>query len=193
MNTNTTNQFIEIYKQAEARAVDCVGGRGGEGGKAFLREDRAMLVSEMWKINKTPTQLGYAIQKELGSPGKHTQRLRIYEAQVNSGAIRLGSKPTGEHVGKGSVTIQTKESLFDGRIKTIADVQPAFNRAARQLIKVGITNPAEAFKYVSMAFETAKVEQKIDNKAERIVKELQLGDLTKDQVLLTLERVKQSF
>lgn len=189
----TTNQFVTIYKQAEKRAVACVGGPLGKGGKAFLKEDRAILVSKMWEMGQTPSQLGYAIGKELGQYPTHISRLKLFEAQVDKGVIRLGAAPTGEHVGKVTVTSQFDDGSFDGRIKTLADVQPAFNRAARQLIKVGITNPEQALKYVSAAFATARVEQKIDLKADRIVRELQMGDLTKAEVLITLERVKQSF
>lgn len=188
-----TTQFTTTYKQADARATECVGGHKGQGGKAFLKEDRALLVSMMWELGQTPNQLGYALGKEIGNAARHITRLRSFQEQVERGVIRLGNKPTGEHVGKVTVTKQFDDSSFDGRIKTILDVQPAFNRAARQLIKVGITNSQDALKYMANAFETVKVEQKIDLKAERIVKELQLGDLTKAQVFATLDRVKQSF
>lgn len=190
MTITTQTQFVEFYKQAEARAVECVAGASKTGrGKAFLKEDRAALVGAMWSLKQTPNQLGWEVQKVLGGGARHIQRLSVFESQVNKGVIRLGAKPTGEHVGKEAF----EDTTFDGRIKNIADVQPAFNRAARQLIKVGITSPEAAFKYVSVAFETAKVEQKIDTKAERIVRELRMGDLTKDQILATLDRVKTQF
>lgn len=183
--------FENAYKQAEARALPVVGGRDGKGGKAFLPQDRVMLTLMMSKANKTPTQLGHILGDKLGNPSLHVQRLRMFQRQVESGEIRLGYQRTGEHVGK--VVAKTEDTSFDGRIKSLSDVQPAFNRAARQLIRVGITTPEAALKYVSVAFETAKVEQKIDMKTERIVKELQIGDMTREQVFETLQRVKKSF
>ena len=189
---NTTN-FVELYKQAEARAVPCVGGRSGSGGKAFLKADRAALVSRMWELNMTANQAGYVLQKEIGgtSEGLHTARLRVFENQVNKGVIRMGAKPTGEHIGV--LKVNHQDVPFDGRIKSQADIQPAFNRAARQLIKVGITSPDQAIKYINSAFATARVEQKIDLKAERIINELRVGGMTKAEVLLTLDRVKSQF
>lgn len=183
--------FETAYKQAEARALPVVGGRDGKGGKAFLPEDRAMLALMMHKLNQTPTQLGYRLGERIGNAPVHIQRLKTFQRQVEQGNIRLGYERTGEHVGK--VVAQVEDGTFDGRIKKLSDVQPAFNRAARQLIKVGITTPEAALKYVSAAFETAKADQKIDSKAERIVAELQIGDLTREQVLETLQRVKQKF
>lgn len=183
--------FENAYKQAEARALPVVGGRRGKGGKAFLPQDRVMLTLMMNKSNKTPAQLGYSLGEKLGNHHVHIQRLQTFQRQVESGNIRIGYQRTGEHVGK--VAARTDESSFDGRIKSLSDVQPAFNRAARQLIKVGITSPEAALKYVSAGFETARSDQKIDSKAERIVAELQIGDLTREQVLETLQRVKQKF
>lgn len=187
----TTTKFVEMYKQAEARSVPCVGGRFGSGGKAFLQADRASLVGEMWKLQLTANQAGYIIQKEIGgsSLGIHTARLRVFENQVNKGVLRLGSKPTGEHVGKAD----DSEVTFDGRIKNLSDVQPAFNRAARQLIKVGITNPQDAIKYVTNAFETARIEQKIDQVAERVHREFQTQGLSKDVAVAVLERAKKFY
>lgn len=186
-----TTKLVQMYKEAEARSIPCAGGRTGAGGRAFLKADRAALVSEMWNLNMTVSQAGYVLQKELGgtSDNIHAQRLRTFETQVNKGVLRLGNKMTGEHVG----VLKSTEIAFDGRIKSQADIQPAFNRAARQLIKVGITSPDQAVKYINTAFETARVEQKIDIKAERIAKELQIGDLTKEQVMATLDRVKKFF
>jgi len=191
-----TKQFLSLYKQAEERAVECGAGFAGNGGKAFLKEDRAALVAKMWEMKQTPNQLGYAIGKLIGNTARHVTRLRSYQEQVEKGVIRLAPAATGEHVGQDRTPVKVvkpSEDAFDGRIKNVNDVQPAFNRAARQLIKVGITSPEQAFKYVTAAFATARVEQKIDLKAERIVKELQLGDLSKTEVMLTLERVKQLF
>lgn len=188
-----TTKFIELYKQAEERSVPCVGGRSGSGGKAFLKADRAALVSEMWKLNMTVCQAGYVLQKELGgsSEGIHAARLRVFEKQVNKGVLRLGAKATGEHVGV--MKINQQDIPFDGRIKSQADIQPAFNRAARQLIKVGITCPEQAVKYIKSAFATARVEQKIDMKADRILNELRIGDLSKAEVLVALDRVKSQL
>lgn len=187
-------KFVQMYKEAEDRSIPCAGGRSGAGGKAFLKADRAALVSEMWSLQLTPSQAGYALQKELGgsSDSLHSARLRIFENQVNKGALRLGNKMTGEHVGvvaKGAPT----DVAFDGRIKVLDDIQPAFNRAARQLIKLGVTDPSQAVRYINSAFATARLEQKIDSKADRIVKELRIGDLTKAEVLMTLDRVKSQF
>jgi len=189
MTTNT--KFVEMYKQAEERSVVCVGGRFGSGGKAFLQADRASLIGEMWQLGLTVNQAGYILQKELGgsSQGIHTARLRVFENQVNKGVLRLGSKPTGEHVGKAD----DSEVTFDGRIKTLNDVQPAFNRAARQLIKVGITNPQDAIKYVTNAFETARVEQKIDLVAERLHREIQTQGLSREVAVAVLERTKKFY
>jgi hypothetical protein len=189
-----TTKLVQMYKEAEERSIPCAGGRTGTGGRAFLKADRAALVSEIWNQNLTVSQAGYAIYKELGgsSDNLHTQRLRLFEIQVNKGVLRLGKAITGEHVGVVKVK-NPQDIAFDGRIKSQADIQPAFNRAARQLIKVGVTTPDQAVKYINSAFATARLEQKIDIKAERIVNELRIGDMTKAEVLMTLDRVKSQF
>jgi ribosomal protein S16 len=188
--TNTTitvKQFMANYEAAEARAVTCAKG------KAFSVEDRLSLNAQRKALGFDYTQAS-ALFEGIAGQGKHYNRFNQWDAQIKAGRIAVAPAITGEHVGKVvKVTKQFDDATFDGRIKSILDVQPAFNRAARQLIKVGITNPQEAFKYINTAFETAKVEQKIDLKAERIVKELQMGGMTKDQVMATLARVKQSF
>lgn len=182
-------EFTKMYVEAEARATDCVGGASGQGGKAFTKADRAALVSLLWNSRMTASQMAYAMSKTIGNFPRHNGRLKTFETQVNRGVLRLGGKMTGEGHGKPEQAQET----FNGRIRSVVDVQPAFNRAARQLIQVGITDAASASKYLHAAFETVKIEQKIDRKAERLVAELQIGDLTKDQILLTLDRVKKSF
>lgn len=79
------------------------------------------------------------------------------------------------------------------RSQLIQNYKAAEKRAVRQLVKLGITNTAGATKFIDNAYETLYSEQKIDVKAERIVNELRMGDLTKDQVLATLDRVKKFF
>lgn len=196
--TTAQAQFIKLYKECEARAELCYAPRASDSkGKAFQKPDRALLVSEMWKLNMSANTLGGIIFKEVGGTSMHvhSKRLEVFEAQVSSGVLRLGPSFTGAVKPEVKALPKTEVQLdaFDGRIKSISDVQPAFNRAARQLIKLGITSPETAFKFVTTAFETAKVEQKIDSKADRIVKELRIGDLTKEQIVATLARVKAQF
>lgn len=183
----TKAQLKANYEAAEKRATVSATG------VAFSLEDRVALNSQRIALKLDTSQAGRLVAGENGTRNdyqRHYARFNFWAEQVETGVIRIAPAATGEYVGADKAT---QEFSFDGRIKTVADVQPAFNRAARQLIKIGITSPEQAFKYVANAFETAKVEQKIDLKAERIVKELQMGDLTKDQVLATLERVKKNF
>lgn len=186
----TVAQFKANYAEAEKRAITCAQG------KAFSVSDRIALNAQRKQLNLDYAQAS-SLFSDVSGKGIHYCRFAQWDGQIKAGHIGVAPAATGEHVGKGTGTVtitkQFDDSTFDGRIKSLSDVQPAFNRAARQLIKVGITNPQEAIKFINMAFETAKVEQKIDLKAERIVRELQLGDLTKEQVLATLDRVKQSF
>ncbi len=182
----TKAQFVANYHEAEKRAATCAKG------KAFTVEDRLTLNAQRKQLNLDYAQAS-ALFDGVAGQGKHYNRFQQWDAQIRSGLIRTAPSATGEHVGTPRSTVKVNHEFFDGRIKSHADIQPAFNRAARQLIKVGITNPQEAFKYVSNAFEMVKVEQKIDTKAERILNELRMGDLTKEQVLMTLEKVKQQF
>lgn len=180
----TRNQLIQNYKASEKRAVVCATGL------AFSVEDRIALTLQRRALGMSCSEAAWTVATHGAEAAKAVSRFNFWEEQMQRGEIRTAPPATGEHIGKG----RDKENTpFEGRIKTINDVQPAFNRAARQLIKVGITSPEQALKYVSAAFATARVEQKIDLKADRIVKELQMGDLTKAEVLITLERVKQSF
>jgi hypothetical protein len=186
----TKTQLKAAYITAEKRATPSANG------VAFSVEDRVALNSLRVALRLDCSQAGELIaggRTDRVEYQRHYARFNFWKEQVETGVIRIAPPATGEYVGRVHVTKQFDDNTFDGRIKSITDVQPAFNRAARQLIKVGVTNPHEAFKYMSTAFEVVKVEQKIDLKAERIVKELQMGDLTKDQVLATLDRVKQSF
>lgn len=189
MTSITKSQLKSTYAAAEKRAVPC------SNGVAFSVEDRVSLNALRVAMNLDCSQIAEFIaggRNDRVEYQRHYARFSFWKEQVDMGVIRIAPAATGEHVGKQKAPVTTT-NFFDGRIKDISDVQPAFNRAARQLIKVGITSPEAAFKYVSMAFETAKVEQKIDIKAERIIKELRMGDLTKDQIMATLDRVKTQF
>ena len=190
MTATTQAQLITNFKAAEKRA------KVSSCGITFLVEDRMILNAQRQKLNLTTYQAARLVSgDDKVVTAKNEQRFRMWDHQVSIGIIRMQPAPTGEHVGKVKVhvTKQFDDATFDGRIKSISDVQPAFNRAARQLIKVGITNPQDAFKFMTVGFDTAKIEQKIDIKTDRIVKELQMGDLTKEQVMVLLERVKQNF
>ena len=186
------SKLIAMYKEAEARSTPCVGGRGGEGGRSFTKADRAALIGEMWSLGLSAAQAGYAIQKEIGGTSDkiHAQRLKMFENQINKGVIRLANAPTGEHVGK--YNKDKSEDTFEGRIRSKADIQPAFNRAARQLIKIGVTDPSEVVRYVNAAFSTAKLEQKIDKKADFILNELRM-DMDNQTAKLVLQRVGQQL
>lgn len=187
----TIKQFIANYKEAEGRATVCARG------KAFSVSDRIALNAQRKQLNLDCNQASALFGGTAGQ-GKHYNRFLQWEAQIKNGHIGVAPAATGAHVGKvigGKIVINKpeQEQMFDGRIKSLDDVQPAFNRAARQLIKVGVTDPAQVVKYIHNAFEVAKVEQKIDLKAERIVNELRIGDLTKEQIIATLDRVKTQF
>lgn len=107
-----TNKFISLYKAFEERARPAAAGRGGNGGKAFLPEDRATLVEAMRTLRQTPVQLGYAICQELGgNVARHAQRLRIFAEQVQRGDLVMGYEPingaTGErHPASARITLQ---------------------------------------------------------------------------------------
>lgn len=181
------SKLVALYIESEKRALPCALG------KAFLADDRLAIVNAMRDLKVTKAELAKMVHQNLihakvedTTYAVHYGRLNIFERQVTMGHIVLGKPATGEHMG-------VETPVFDGRIKTRDDVQPAFNRAAKALIRIGITSPADAEAYLVKGFEFVKQEQKIDLKADRIVQELQLGDLTREQVLATLDRVKAKF
>lgn len=192
----TKTQLIALYKSAEARATDCVGGRNGRGGKAFQPEDRVALVGAITALGMTPQEAADTIIGGNYATKGHSrirQQLITFNRQVASDQIRTGHAQTGEHVGKLPSQPKQETMDFDGRIKSKRDVQPAFNRAAVQLIRIGITNPIEAVSFLTAGFEFAKGEQKVHQKTERLVQELQIGDLSRDQVMAVLDKVKAKF
>lgn len=184
------SQLVALYIDAEKRSLPCALGQ------AFLAEDRLAIVNGMRALKVGKAELARMIDHKLGNIKdefrgymRHYARLSIFEQQVAHGKIILGHAATGESIGSQEIST----GPFDGRIRSQADIQPAFNRAAKALLKVGITTPQDAAKYLVNGFEYVRQEQKIDLKAQRIVQELQLGDLTREQVLATLDKVKASF
>lgn len=191
----TKTQLIGLYKAAEKRATPCVGGRNGAGGVAFQVEDRIALVAAMQALGLNPNTAADAIvdgNYKIQGHSRVRSQFVVFERQVAEEVIRTGAVATGEFAGK-SAQPQQDSLDFDGRIKSKQDVQPAFNRAAVQLIRIGITNPVEAVSFLTAGFEFAKSEQKVHMKTERLVQELQLGDLSRDQVMAVLDKVKAKF
>ncbi|QNR53933.1 hypothetical protein phiK7A1_145 [Pseudomonas phage phiK7A1] len=177
-------EFIANYKAAEKRALPAANG------VSFLEQDRITLDAQRRSMGLDTGQTAQLFDK----PGTLTYakahgRLSLWKRQVDTGEIRL-CVATGEHVGKTHSAARVQVVPFDGRIKTTADIQPAFNKAAVQLIKLGYTNPQEAAAFLVNGFQYAKDEQKIDTKADRLLGELRMGDLTKPQALAVLDRIK---
>lgn len=184
MSSINRQQFKANYMAAQSRAIKCANGIG------VSVEDRLTLNSQRLALGLS---LGEAARLINGTGSgndyiKHYSRFQYWEDQVKRGVIRRGAPATGEYVGAAQET-----TPFDGRIKSRADVQPAFNRAALQLVKVGITSPEQAQAYLNSAFDYVRVEQKCDRYADRIVSELQMGTLDKDQILKVLDKVKAKF
>lgn len=192
----TKTQLIGLYKAAEKRATPCVGGRHGAGGVAFQVEDRIALVAAMKALGLNPNTVADTIVSgnyKIQGHSRVRSQFVIFERQVEQDQIRTGSVATGEFAGKAAEAPKQDTLDFDGRIKSKHDVQPAFNRAAVQLIRIGITNPVEAVSFLTAGFEFAKSEQKIHQKTERLVQELQIGELSRDQVMAVLDKVKAKF
>ena len=186
----TKTQLIALYKAAEKRADRCASGYAGAGGLAFKLEDREALVSAMSQTNMNPRSAAILICSSHTDPkfSATLGRLQTFHRQVTQTALR--AMPA---IDDGRVLVKQEVQPFDGRIKSKRDVQPAFNRAAVQLIRVGITSPSDALRFLTAGFEFAKVEQKLEQKTERLVQELQLGDLSREQVLTVLDKVKAKF
>ena len=183
VTTLTTEVFQANYKAAEARAVKTSNGFG------VTKVDRIALTHQRLALGLSYKEAGQLVADDEQSLGKHTIRFREWEIQMQRGRVLVGAAATGESVGKALAA----EQPFDGRIKSRTDVQPAFNRACVQLVRIGITDPSEIQTYVNQGLSFARSEQKTDLKAERLVKELQIGDLTREQVIAVLEKVKKSF
>lgn len=71
---------------------------------------------------------------------------------------------------------------------TLAGVEVGVAYLALAIEKLTIATPARI-----AGFEFAKSEQKVHMKTERLVQELQLGDLSRDQVMAVLDKVKAKF
>jgi hypothetical protein len=194
IKTTTMNQLVDFYAVAEKRAVPCVGGTGQTQAVTFLEADRFEIARMMWTLHRTPCQLaGILAQGNNTLYQRHLYRLsRFVKQWEGKESFRLAYAPTGENVGVVKYK-STQDESFDGRIKSRNDVQPAFNRAAVQLIRIGITDPKQAVSFLENAYQFARSEQKVDSKVDRIVNELQIGDLTREQVLSVLDRAKTKF
>jgi hypothetical protein len=174
-------ELINFYNQAETRA------NISKVGKSFQRDDRVQIVAAMMNLNLTPHKLGNLIAKQSPYPAHnwiHMQRLAVFQKQVTKSGIQLGYN---------GGTVKEVEEPFDGRIKTLKDVQPAFTRAARQLVRVGITTPQAALTYITKGFEEVKSEMKVERKVDRLVHELQNGELSRDEVIRALDLAKRKF
>jgi hypothetical protein len=182
-------EFKANYKAAQQRAL------AASNGLSFLEQDRVALDAQRRALGLDAN----GAAKLIAQAGNRNEwntiygRFAVWKRQVDSGEIRV-CLSTGEHIGKtgGYVRATTTPVVapFDGRIKTKADIQPAFNKAAVQLVKLGITNPHEAASYLANGFQHALTEQKIEIKADRLLGELRLGDLTKPQAIAVLDRIK---
>lgn len=176
-------QFIATYKAAAQRALPAAKGM------SFLERDRVVLDAQRRALGMDVAMAS----RLLDSTGKQEYakayaRFSIWERQLDTGEIRL-CVATGEHVGKKGVATPVQSVLsFDGRIKTKADIQPAFNKAALQLVKLGITNTRDAEAYLANGFEYARVEQKIDIQADRFVADLRTVGMNKDQAKQAFDR-----
>jgi hypothetical protein len=192
----TIQQLVKLYQDAEKRAKDCSGGPRGEGGKSFQPEDRLVLIRGMLAGNIDRATLARAVAKgETTSQEYYVAyaRLTTFTNQARSGRFRQAGDLVRTTELIPALVTPIEEQPFDGRIKTRADIQPAFNRAAQQLARLGITNVADAQAYLANGFEFIRVQQKIDQSAERVLRELQIGQLSKDQVIAVLEQVKAKF
>lgn len=177
-------EFIANYKAAEKRALPA------SNGLSFLEHDRVTLDAQRRSLGLDSNGAAKLIVGITGRGAWATAygRFAIWKRQVNSGEIRL-CVATGEHIGKtGGMPRATQVVAFDGRIKTKADIQPAFNKAAVQLVKLGITSPEQAVAYLANGFAHAKVEQKIDIQADRFVADLRTVGMTKDQAKQAFDR-----
>lgn len=180
----TRSQFIANYKAAEARALTTCVGAG------FAKSDRLLLNAQRKELRLSYGEAAVLVGG--GSQGKVVSRFKLWDAQISRGDIRVAPLPTGVFVGVSS-GVGEGITPFDGRIKTTADIQPAFNKAAVQLVKLGITNSHDAAAYLANGFQHALTEQKIDIKADRLLGELRMGDLTKPQALAVLDRIKAAL
>lgn len=175
-------EFIANYKAAEKRALPAANG------VSFLEQDRITLDAQRRSMGLDTGQTAQLFDK----PGTLTYakahgRLSLWKRQVDTGEIRL-CVATGEHVGKTHSAARVQVVPFDGRIKTTADIQPAFNKAAVQLIKLGYTNPQEAAAFLVNGFQYAKDEQKIDIQASRFVADLRTVGMNKEQAKQAFDR-----
>lgn len=177
-------QFIANYKAAEARAVRC------PQGLAIAEQDRIALTAQRKALGLDYGMAASLLSMDTSTQSKHYNRFMQWDQQIKRGQIRVAPEATGQHIGAGAGKSVVVLGTFDGRIKTRDDIQPAFNKAAVQLVKLGITNPHEAAAYLANGFQYAKEEQKIETKADRLLGELRMGDLTKPQALAVLDRIK---
>ena len=180
-----TAQFVTLYFQAEARA------NPAPNGVTFRAEDRKAL--DQMRIE---LQLGVEDAARLVMAGKlfnsqeyskHWNRFNTFARQGKKGKFNVAPSPTGR-------IIRSEPELQNlPKVNNRADLQPAFNELTGRLIKLGITNVDSAVSYLHNGFEHHRTEQKLGTRANRITEELNLGDLTKEQQLAVLDRVKAAI
>lgn len=173
-------EFKANYKAAEARAT------AASNGIAFTAQDRITLTNQRKQMGMSISEAALLVAPSTVDYHKHYGRFNLWEVQIRQGMIRVAPEPTGESVGQ--VRQVAANTVFDGRIKTKADIQPAFNKAALQLVKLGITTPHDAAAYLANGFVYAKSEQKIDIQANRFVTDLRTSELTKDEAKQAFDR-----
>lgn len=181
MTTKITNKatFVTAYREAEKRATPAAQGL------AFTVEDRIYLTGLRRSMALTVHAAADAVTPNYSEISKHMQRFAFWEEQIKAGEIRTAPAATGEHTGTG---VGKPSHTFDGRIRNTSDIQPAFNKAAVQLVKLGITSPEQAMSYVTNGFAHARSEQKIDIQADRFVADLRTVGMNREQAKEAFDR-----
>jgi hypothetical protein len=169
----TQQEFVNTYKQAEQRATTCAQG------KAFTVEDRLLLTAQRNALQLSSSKAAWTVAANHQDAGVAYSRFGFWESQINSGEIRTAPPATGQSASKPTGSLKV----------TRADAQAVMTQVVGDILKAGMTTE-ESYILFNKAFDYHKNEQKIYLKTNRIVEELQIGDLTKPQMIEALDRAK---
>lgn len=186
----TKAQFVTNYLQAEKRA------KPSNRGVSFLVKDRAELNEQRKQLGLCSARAAELVMS--GSPfsrldySKHWNRFNMFEAQAKRGQFIMAPSPTGRIV-QSQPEIQSLPGVSPVKVKARAELQTDFNELTGRLIKMGITTVDGASSYLHNGFEFHRSEQKVGTRVTRIIDELRMGDLSKDQQLAVLDRAKAAL
>lgn len=184
--------IIELYEEATLRATNT------KTGLRFTTEDRKALVAKLEELRGFNFKdVAHAIAKREwdGSGvynnvyGRHVGRLHYFLGQY--GTLRALPEPEPEALPV--IEEALPEEFVPMSTPVSAMVQKMVDELIETAVKYGVTSTHALLPYINRSIEKRKATQKVEQTTERLLEELRLTGLTREQMLAVLAAVPASL